>query len=189
MAQGVATHDIRWKKRPSNPADIRLWFSCHPVVGFGRNMAVWSIFFQVYSLTIYPQLIFFNILRRSARYLIEIWSIFFWYPFTIPLISGWYPWYPDIRCTDFQRDVTPCNGLFSTLLKRTRRHEKHSKLAKKQKKTNVALISFCAIKNLTMDKKWFELSRNPLAVLFLPNFLWGIKKKVQFSTQFPTRWK
>ena len=37
----------------------------------------------------YIQQIFFNILLKSVRYLIEIWSIFSWYPFIISLISGW----------------------------------------------------------------------------------------------------
>jgi len=57
------------------------------------------------NIKVYPADIFY-ILLYSVRYLIEIWSIFSWYPFILPLISSWYPWYPDIRCTDFQQDVT-----------------------------------------------------------------------------------
>jgi len=41
----------------------------------------------------YIQQTFFNILLKSVRYWIELWWINSWYPFIIPLMSGWYPWY------------------------------------------------------------------------------------------------
>jgi len=119
LRTGVTTHDIRCTKG----LDIRLipvWYPWYPGVGFGRNMAVSSNFQVFHSLTTVPwyvankfifryiQLIFFKILPKSFRYLTEVWSIFSWYPFIVPLISGWYPWYPDLRCIDFQQRFTPC---------------------------------------------------------------------------------
>jgi len=74
---------------------------------------LWPLSADIWLILRYIQHICFNsffnvyILQKSVRYLIEIWSIFSWYPFIIPLISGWYPWYPDIRCTDSQQVVTP----------------------------------------------------------------------------------
>jgi len=100
-------------KRPWYPADTRLvslisecWIrskhGCFQELSdfftlWPRSADIWLIFW-------YIQLTFLNILTKSVRYLIEIWSIFSWYPFIIPVIFGWYP---DIRCTYFQRDVTP----------------------------------------------------------------------------------
>jgi len=97
---------------PVDILDIRMWYSV--------ETWLFSAIFQVFqSLDLCPliwliyfgrciQQIFFNILLKFVRYLIKICSIFSWCPFIIHIISGWYPWHPDIRCTDSQQGVTPC---------------------------------------------------------------------------------
>ena len=91
--QRVTTHDIRL---------ISGWFPLYPAVGFRRNIAVFSDFFKFFTLwplssDVWPifryiQQVFFNTLRKSVRYFIEIRSIFSWYSFIVLLIS-WYPVY------------------------------------------------------------------------------------------------
>ena len=99
------------------------WYPWHLAVGFGQDtpgfsnfssFLLWPFSTDIWLIFMYIQLIFFNILPKSLRWLIEIWSIFSWYLFIILLISGWYPWYPDMRCADFQQGVTPCGRLFDT---------------------------------------------------------------------------
>ena len=129
---GVTTHDIRWTKGPAI-RQISGWYPSYLAVGFGRNMSVFSGFQVFFYFFFYPwplstdvwlifryiQHISFHILLNSVTYSIEIWLIFSWYPFIVPLISlifGWYPWYLDIRFPDFQPAVAPCWALSLHLL-------------------------------------------------------------------------
>jgi len=75
----------------------------YPAVGFSRNVCfqrffkfftLWPLFTNIWLIVRYIRQIYMNILLKSIRCLIELWSIFSWYPFIIPLISDWYPWYP-----------------------------------------------------------------------------------------------
>ena len=45
--------------------------------------------------------------RKLSDTQLKFGQFFSEYPFIIPLISCWYPWYPGIRCTGFQWVVTP----------------------------------------------------------------------------------
>jgi len=81
-------------ERPWYPADIRLISLISDCWIRSKHAAVSSDFFWLLSTDIWLYLgisssYFFNILLKSFRYLIEILS--FLYPFTIPLISSWYP--------------------------------------------------------------------------------------------------
>jgi len=88
----------------------------HPAVGSDRNMAFSAIFLVCFD---HSPKVFHKYPSKTSRYfwypakiceyLIEIWSIFSWYPFNRPLISGWYP---NIRWTDSQQDVTSCVNTF-----------------------------------------------------------------------------
>jgi len=72
---------------------------------FFKFFTLWPVFTDKWQIIIFIQLIFL-ILCWNPRYFIEIWSIFS-YTFIIPLIPVWYPWYPTIRCTDFEQVVIP----------------------------------------------------------------------------------
>jgi len=111
-AKGWQLDDIRCTKR----LDIRLISSISGCCSrskhdrfqrFFKFLTLWSMSTDIWLIFRYIQQIFFNIMLKSVRYFTEIWSIFCWYPFIIPLISGWYLWYPDIRWTHFQEGVTP----------------------------------------------------------------------------------
>ena len=102
-------HDIRCTKG----LDIRL-ISFLDSVKTWLLSAIFQVFFTLWPLSTdtslifrYIQQTFCNILMKSVRYLIEIWSVFSWYPFIIPLISAWYPCNPEVRCKDIQKGVTP----------------------------------------------------------------------------------
>jgi len=102
--QRVTTHDIRCKKGLDNRL-ISL-ISCLRILQFFKCFTLWRLSTDIWLILRSIQLTFFlNIQPKSARYLIEIWSIFSWCPFIIP--KGWYPWYPDIRCTGFPASCYP----------------------------------------------------------------------------------
>ena len=91
---GVTTHDVRCTRG----FDIRLKsgsYSWYPAVGYGRNMTVFSKFFHFFFWQLFTEVYSADISLYSAeicqKYLIEIWSIFSWYPFIITLTSNWYP--------------------------------------------------------------------------------------------------
>jgi len=63
-----------------------------------------SVFWYIPNIQICKADFLKNTLLKSVRYLIEIWSIFCWYPLNIPLISGWNP---DFQYRDFREGVTP----------------------------------------------------------------------------------
>jgi len=103
------------------PADIRLisgfWIRSQHVCfqQFFTLFILWPLPTNIWLIFRHIQLIFFNFPPKSIRYLIEIWPIFSWYPFIIPLISGWYPWYNLISGVQISSKIVPLVYIVATL--------------------------------------------------------------------------
>jgi len=90
---------------------------------FFNLFTLWPLSTNIWLVFRYIQQIFFNIPLKSVRYLTKIWSLFSWYPFIIPLISGcrllsvitWYPMYRfPARCYPLRQACRPYSAADKT---------------------------------------------------------------------------
>jgi len=79
---------------PVDMLDIKLLDSVETWLFPAIFRAIYYLTTDIWQIFRHIQQIFFTVPMKSVINTLEIWSIFSWNPFIVPLISGWYPWYP-----------------------------------------------------------------------------------------------